>query len=147
MRSAECGFPDYPDQLVSLGPRIRVQIGFEPYYSRELGRLPDLPEYLLPALIDTGASNTCIDVTLAKALDLPVVDRQTLVGVHGPQETDFYRAQVHVPDLRAMFDRSVAGLPLRSERLPFFALLGRDFLKLFTMTYHGPTGSVTIVRE
>ena len=148
MPSAESGFPGDPDLLISSGPFVRVRIGFEPQYDPDdSDRLPGIPSYQYPALIDTGATECCIDATLARALDLPVVDRISIVGAHGPQDTDMYRAQIYVPGLRAMFDGRVAGLPLRSAGQPFFALLGRDFLRMFTMVYDGPTGSVTITRD
>ena len=146
-RSVESGFPDQPDELVMNGPSIQVEIGFDADYTPEFGRPPNLSENSFPALIDTGATTCCVESTLAIALDLPLIDRVSIVGVHGPQETDIYRAQIHVPDLRAYYDGPVAGVPLRSGGEEFFALLGRDFMRLFSMVYHGPTGSVTVIRD
>ena len=144
MPSIECGFPDDPDLLAFNGPQIRVNIGFDPNYDPDTNSPLDFSEYLFPALIDTGATESCIDATLAKALELPVVDNRAIVGIHGPQVTDLHRAQIRIPDMGTTYDGRFAGIALRSSGAPFFALLGRDFLGMLTMVYTGGSGSVTI---
>lgn len=108
------------------------------------GQAPELPSVNLPALVDTGATLSCIDSSLAGRLRLPVVDRKPVIGVHGPVETDFYAAQIYIPALNWVTHGVFAGLPLTSSGQLHYALIGRSFLRNFTMTYEGRTGRVTI---
>ena len=86
-------------RLIEQGPTLDVQIGFDPEFRpSELAR-PNIPEVRFPALVDTGATESCIDSDLARVLQLPVVDRQAIAGVHGASETNVCLAQIHVPDL------------------------------------------------
>ena len=144
MPSIECGFPGDPGLLALNGPQIMVNIGFDPIYDPEINARLNIPEYLFPALIDTGATESCIDATLAKALELPVVDTRAIVGIHGPQATELHRAQIRIPDLSTSYDGRFAGIPLRTSGAPFYALLGRDFLTMLSMVYSGETGSVIV---
>ena len=144
MAPVECGFPDEPDRLVYEGPFIWVQVGFDPNYYPEADTPTSFAEHQYLALIDTGATESCVDTTLAKALELPIVDSRAIVGIHGPQLTVSHRAQIHIPSVEVTYDGRFAGIPLRSSGTPFFALLGRDFLSMLTMEYNGTTGSVTV---
>src|SRR5713101_2684891 len=51
-------------------------------------------------LVDTGAGESCIDSVLAAHLNLPVVDRRDISGVHGRQTVNMHLAQVVVPSLK-----------------------------------------------
>jgi Aspartyl protease len=65
-----------------------VQIGFDPTYDPRAVPLgvPNLPKNHIHALVDTGASGSCIDSALAMTLNLPIVDRRTVSGAHGAAE-------------------------------------------------------------
>ena len=131
-------------RLIEQGPTLDVQIGFDPEFRpSELAR-PNIPEVRLPALVDTGATESCIDSDLARVLQLPVVDRQAIAGVHGASETNVCLAQIHVPDLGFTMYGRFASVHLAAGGLPHSALLGRTFLQHFTMTYEGQRGTVTI---
>ena len=142
MSEVSAGF-DSAAALSEYGPTFYVRIGFDPKY-REGGPSPDLPPVDQPALVDTGASLSCIDATLAEQVQLPLADRRPVIGVHGPQETNFYAAQLYNPDLDSVVHGLFAGLPLRSSGQLHYALIGRSFLEQFTMTYEGRTGRVVI---
>jgi len=144
MASVQCGFPGDPNRLVDEGPYVWVQVGFDPTYNPDEDVMSGFAgrEYL--ALIDTGATESCVDDTLARALELPVVDSRSIVGIHGPRLTPSYNAQFHIPSIGVTYDGQFAGIPLRSSGTPFFALLGRDFLSTVSMAYNGDTGSVTL---
>ena len=84
--------------LEQHGPTLLVDIGFD------AGYVPDAPERppqagrrQIPALIDTGATMSCIDDGLARELSLPLVDRQLMGGVGGQHEANLYLAQVFAP--------------------------------------------------
>ncbi len=80
MPSVDCGYDGGPFELVQTGPRLSVQIGFDPEYRS--GGVAEISSELLLALIDTGADDCCIDVELATGLKLPkVADRRALCGV------------------------------------------------------------------
>ena len=138
----DAGFND-SGSLFRFGPTLYVQIGLDPTY-RVGAPTPKLPRVNLPALVDTGATLSCIDSSLAGQLQLPVVDRKPVIGVHGPVETDFYAAQIYTPGLNLVTHGIFAGLPLTNSGQLHYALIGRSFLKDVTMTYEGRMGRVTI---
>ena len=142
MPEVSAGF-DSAEALSAYGPTFYIRIGIDPAYLPG-GPIPNLSPVDLPALVDTGASLSCVDATLAERLQLPLVDRRPVTGVHGPQETNFYAAQFYSPDLDSVVRGLFAGLPLRSSGHLHYALIGRSFLEHFTMVYEGRTGRVVI---
>jgi predicted aspartyl protease len=151
MVQAKCGFDDFPggasgrDVLLAYGPTLKVSIGFDPGYKPEPASSKPFPGLEgIDALIDTGASESCIDTGLATQLNLPVVERREIAGVHGVQLANFHLAQVYVPELDVTIYGAFASVDLATGGLPHKALIGRTFLQSFTMVYEGPTGAVTI---
>ena len=149
MSRADCGFKDYQGNsaqsfLVQFGPTLGVQIGFDRDYFPSDPLRPDLPEDLWPALVDTGAAESCIDSALADILNLPVVDRRIVSGVHGSAEVNIHLAQIYVPSLQFTTYGRFAGVHLTSGGQMHRALIGRSFLRSFTMTYNGVAGSVEL---
>ena len=122
--------------LVLFGPTLRVQIGFDMDFRPNAG--------VQRALVDTGATDSCIDSALAMDLRLPIVGRQRVAGVHGVDEVNMHLARIHVPDLREMLFGRFAGVHLAAGGQPHAALLGRTFLQHFTMSYDGRQGTVTL---
>jgi hypothetical protein len=98
----------------------------------------------VPALVDTGALESFIDCELATDLDLPISDRRQISGSGGRHEVDVYTAQVYVPAFEFTVYGQFAGVYLSSGGTNFRVLMGRTFLKYFTLTYDGPTGRVTL---
>ena len=149
MPRIECGFEPKSGLsgskwLAIVGPTVHVKIGFDPNHRMDSENLPALPDTLHPALVDTGASESCIDSALAEALKLPVVDRKPISGALGPGESDIYVAQVYVPNAGTISGR-FAGVHLLAGGQPHYALLGRLFLLHFEMLYNGTTGAVSLV--
>ena len=151
MPSVKCGFIDIPggvpaNDLLSLwGASLHVDIGFDPNYSPG-GKASPVPGRTgLPAQIDTGAGESCIDSLLAAQLNLPIVDRRMIAGAHGAKELNMHLAQIHIPALNFTIYGAFAGVDLRAGGQPLDALLGRTFLKHFKMIYEGTTGSVEII--
>lgn len=145
MDSVEAGFPNSED-LFTYGPTLYVQIGFDLQYRIGASSPPALSGVTWPALIDTGALLSCIDSALAEQLRLPVANEDVVTGVHGPQETAFYAAQVYAPELDLTAYGLFAGLPLVQSGFLHSALIGRSFLRDCQMHYDGPSGSVTVSR-
>jgi hypothetical protein len=79
------------DALIAVGPGIIVDIGFDPIIAQVSAGAPVQPPpppgtpnvNRVLALIDTGATQSCIDETLARQLQLPLVNQQNAAGVGG----------------------------------------------------------------
>ena len=146
MPTISCGFSS-PHQLASRGPTISVEIGNDHNFQLGAGRPPNLPPNRYPALVDTGATESCLDLELAVALDLPVVSKGPVSGVSGVIEADDYMAQIHIPELNFTLTGPFAGVRIRAGGHPFYALLGRTFLRHFSMHYDGRTGAIIISND
>jgi predicted aspartyl protease len=151
MRSAKCGFYNVPgglpavDLLVQWGPTLYIDIGFDPNYRYSPGGpIPISAIQGLRALVDTGATESCVDSTLAGMLNLPIVDKRVTAGAHGAKEVSMHLAQIHIPSLQFTIYGAFAAVDLHAGGQVHSALLGRTFLQRFKMVYGGNTGSVEI---
>ena len=138
MPTTRCGFDDGPTltgqaALALHGPILEVEIGFD----------AEGPRYY--ALVDTGASESCIDSTLAIQLGLPVIDQRPRLGASGEFLANIHLARIHVPALKSTINGRFAGVDLAGH--PYRALIGRTFLQHFTMVYEGRTGTVTLSND
>lgn len=147
MPTVACGFDNLPDMLAYRGATLDVRIGLDLSYDANGAAPPDLGARLFPALIDTGASESGIDSDLADDLRLPIVDRQAIAGVHGKASLNLHIAQIHIPDLDYVARGEFIGVHFSSVGLPYAAIIGRDILRRFKMTYDGTTGAVVIERN
>jgi hypothetical protein len=140
---------DGRDLLVVHGPTLLVQIGFDPTYDPAAVPVvaPRLPQSPIHALVDTGAIESCIDSTLAMSLNLPVVDRKNISGVHGAGEVNVHLAHVHIPSLLFTVYGPFAAVDLAAGGQSHLALIGRTFLQHFRMHYDGRTGTVTLSND
>lgn len=150
MPSVGCGFSDVAggasgaDLLSSYGPTLLVDIGFDPNFDPAQGMTPLAGITGIHALVDTGASESCIDSLLATQLNLPIVDRRLVSGVHGGQEVNMHLAQVRISSLGRNIYGAFAGVHLQAGGQVHRALIGRTFLRHCRMVYEGHTGSVVI---
>jgi predicted aspartyl protease len=150
MAQLKCGFNDTPDGvkgcdlLTVYGPTLVVDIGFDSSYDPKKGGVPVPGVKGINALVDTGATESCIDNLLAAELKLPIVDRRQIAGVGGTHMANVYLAQVHVVASQDTIIGAFAGVDLRAGGQVHSALIGRTFLRHFIMTYNGKTGDVAI---
>ena len=150
MPDTKCGFSSVKngasgsEMLVAYGPTILVDIGFDPAFKASSPNVPTPGIKGVKALIDTGATASCIDSLLAAQLNLPVVDKMKVSGVHGSQEVNMHMAQVRIPSLGITHWGAFAGVHLAAGGQLHKALIGRTFLRNFKMIYDGKTGDVTI---
>lgn len=148
MAETQCGFDDIPggatgsELLAAYGPTIKVDIGFDPALKQ--GTIPVAGLKGIDALIDTGASESCIDSLLASQLNLPIVDRQTVSGSAGAHQVNMHLAEVYFPALNFVLAGKFAAVDLAAGGQPHKALIGRSFLMHYTMTYEGKTGKVKL---
>jgi predicted aspartyl protease len=144
-----CGFDSGPagngaDLLELYGPTLVVDIGFDQAWRPDVTTNPNLTGTGLQALVDTGATESCIDQMLAAALGLPVVDRRQVAGSSGQHEVNMYLAQIHVPALHFTVHGMFAGVALQAGGQAHVALMGRTFLRRFELHYEGHTGTVRL---
>jgi predicted aspartyl protease len=122
-----------------------VDIGFDPNYDWKIATTPPVPGLkALYALVDTGATECCIDSQLAAQLNLPIIDKRPISGVHGQREVNVHLAQVYVPSLHFTMNGAFAAVDLLVGGQAHSALIGRTFLRHFQLTYDGKTGDVAI---
>lgn len=145
----DCGFPSAPPGhgpvlLARFGPTLAVDVGFDPAWRPTATQPPVLASNGLPALIDTGAAESCIDQILAASLGLPIVDRKPISGSAGKHEVNMYLAQIHVPSLAFTQHGMFAGVDLQAGGQVHKALIGRTFLMAFELHYEGHSGAVRL---
>lgn len=149
MAQTKCGFDSGPagsgsNLLTLYGPTLLVNIGFDAGFNPQQGK-PPIPAITgVEALVDTGATESCIDSFLAAQLNLPIIDKKPICGSAGQHDAWIYMAQIHVPALAFTLYGAFAGVHLQAGGQRHKALIGRSFLRPFTLTYEGKTGSVTI---
>jgi predicted aspartyl protease len=96
------------------------------------------------ALIDTGASATCIDDAIARQLRLPAIDVVQMTSAsHASTPQNVYPVLIEVvgPGIRINVARAI-GANLAPQGI--IALIGRDFLQHCTLFYNGVTGEITL---
>ena len=134
--------------LLRNGPTLPVHIGFHPTYRLGSSAIDaDVLSALFEpcsALIDTGASVSCIDDDLARKLELPAVAVRTIAGVTGAATYFEYSAQIFVPELSKLVYGEVVGVNLAEIDRAYRVLLGRDFLQYCRMVYDGIAGEVSL---
>ncbi len=95
------------------------------------------------ALIDTGASCTCIDKTIAKTLELVSHDIKRVQTAAGEDMQCLYDAGIILPlAQKAVFGVQV--LEAKLEKQPYKVLIGRDILTNITLIYNGWDNSFTL---
>ena len=150
MPTTKCGFNSIiggatgAELLTTRGPTLFVNIGFDPDYNDRPTAPPQPGVTGVNALVDTGASVSCIDSILAAQLNLPTVDRRYIASAHGAEKVNMHLAQIHVPSLRFTIYGTFAGVHLQAGGMVHQALIGRTFLQNVTMVYEGLTGTVSI---
>ena len=134
-------------RLVLHGPTIWIDIGFDPSFDPTAGTERPKPSVTgIPALVDSGAQESCIDKTLARELRLSAGDRRTISGSAGEHDADFFLCQFHCPHLQFTQWGLFAGVDLAGGGQIHRALIGRTFLNSFIMIYDGLRGQVTLAR-
>jgi predicted aspartyl protease len=96
------------------------------------------------ALIDTGASVTCIDDEAAKQLGLPVIDVVSIASAsHSSTPQNVYPVALEILGGQVLIESVLAiGGPLKVQGL--LALVGRDVLRFCTLHYNGLVGQFTL---
>jgi predicted aspartyl protease len=132
--------------LTQRGPIVQVTVSVGQQIAAQVlqsgGVLPAPVSGL--ALIDTGASVTCVDQDAATQLQLPAIDVvQVASASHAAAEQNVYPIQVEVMGLPITVNAPRAvGASLAAQGL--LVLLGRDVLQHCVLVYNGPAGSISL---
>ena len=89
-------------------------------------------------LVDTGASDVCIDYRLAEELGLRQVDQQTVGVVGASALATVHTGIIEIPELG--FSQVMPLFALKVRRPSHDVLLGRSLLQNFIVTFDGPSG-------
>jgi hypothetical protein len=146
--------PFFTLQLTAGGPIINAFVGVSGARLQALQTAGQAPPPLVPIrlLVDTGASNTCIDPGPLTQLGLTptgVVSVMTASSGNQPHSCEQYDVSLYVPGALATHaPLLVANLAvMRSDLLMsqgIHGLLGRDVLSRCLMAYNGVSGTFTI---
>lgn len=132
--------------LMTRGPVVQVTLSIGQDIAQQLlqqGITLPTPEAGL-ALIDTGATSTCIDRTAAARMNLPVVDVVTMAtAAAASTQHNVHPVSFEITGLPIQINgpRTI-GVELQAQGL--LALIGRDLLSACTLHYNGPTGGFTL---
>jgi predicted aspartyl protease len=132
--------------LLQNGPCVQVIIGLAQSFAEQLVQqgqaVPQSTSGV--ALVDTGASTTCIDDALAQQLRLPVIDVVQMTSAsHAATQSNVYPIQMEIvgSPITVNVPRAI-GANLAPQG--FVALIGRDYLQHCTLFYNGITGEITL---
>jgi predicted aspartyl protease len=124
--------------------RVELQLGghlIEVIIHRPEGEPADInavPFFETGALIDTGASDVCIDFRIAHDLNLRQIDQRTVGTLGGSIPAAVYVGVLEVPALG--FKKVMPLYAFRVRRVSFSVVLGRTFLSNYIVTFNGPEG-------
>lgn len=128
------------------GPVVQVSVTLEQKFAAALAQQgKDVPRPINGlALIDTGASNTCLDDEAARAMNLPVIDVGSMHSAsHAKTPSNIYPVQIQIVGFQIQFaSPRTMGAALKEQGL--LMLLGRDLLQRCTLFYNGGTGQITL---
>ena len=99
------------------------------------------------AMVDTGARITVIDIEYARELGLEEDGTHRITGATGEGDYPRFRADIEVPWLNVTVPSPVGGAPLRTNNIPWNALIGRDVILQFELRVDGMTGMITFLKE
>ncbi|GAC1466551.1 MAG: hypothetical protein NVS2B14_17770 [Chamaesiphon sp.] len=139
------GNPPDPQLLVQIGPVLAVEVSVPSALAQFLA---SQGVYIPPpvtglALIDTGATKSCVDDTSISRLGISPVGVATTGTAGGLVQQNVYPVRLRFPGLEGNveFEFSTAiGVNLQGQTQNLIALLGRDVLSVCMLVYNGPGG-------
>ena len=132
--------------LQQLGPRLQLTLSpLEEHVKAVVDKGEVIPAPVIGfALIDTGASSTCIDREAAERAGLAVVDSGPITSVtHEAEIVPIYAGKLDIAGLpNDIVSHRAYGANLAPQGL--IALIGRDALMSCVLVYNGPDGSYSL---
>ena len=145
-----------PDHLESIGPLLETQVTITTALSKLMASKGDaLPTPVAGwALIDTGASSTCVHEPVLRGLGLSPIGVASVGTAGGPVQQSRFAARIFFPaenfnveftsvisaDLTGQTPPARVGAPAQ----PIIVLLGRDILRRCQFVYNGVGGFYTL---
>lgn len=130
-------FPNRVPNIQQIGPIIEVVIfPSQPVFNKlkSEGKVP--PSKKVIALIDTGATKSCINDPIAKELGLIARDVIPVQTPSGTTQQPIYDLGFSLPSLtNTIIPTQALGADLDNQ--PYAALIGRDILSICTLIYNG----------
>ena len=120
-----------PEDIERLGVMIPILVG----------------ESIGVAIVDTGARITVIDIEYARELGLEEDGTHRITGATGEGEYPRFKTNIELPWLNVTVPSPVGGAPLRTNNIPWNALIGRDVILQFELRVDGTTGMITFLKE
>ena len=142
-----------PAGLQVTGPVLPVQVEVPSALAAQLQHAGQaLPTPVAGfALIDTGASVSCVDAAVIQQLGVQPVGTAQVGTAGGPQSQAIYPARLVFPgtnippvDFNHLIGSNLSGQIVAGHQGPLIVLLGRDILQHFVVIYNGPAGSFTL---
>lgn len=142
-----------PPGLANLGAFCPIEIHMPPQIAQILTNAGQpIPNCVAGvALIDTGATSTCVHEPILKGLGLHPVGIVNAGTANGPTQQNTYPVRILCPTQGWALDLGQAmGVNLSGQFLnkippePIIALLGRDLLRHWVLIYNSPGGFWTI---
>jgi len=140
-----------PAILANLGPIVPVEISIPgalaELYTKQGHALPQPKAGL--ALVDTGASASCVDDEVITQLGVNPIRTAEIHGSAGQHQVNVYPAHLRFPSMPNFeIEFSAAfGVNINAQKVgdqPIIALLGRDLLTHCELTYNGTLGMFTL---
>lgn len=136
----------HPELLQAAGPMMQVQLEAPPALVNKLTSegSPAPSPINGPALVDTGASVSCVDRSVPARLGLSPIGTTQLSGATGGGLRSLYPMRIVVQgmgnwtlDFQYVVEADLAPLG-------YVALLGRDVLRFTVLQYFGHVGEFTV---
>lgn len=134
-----------PEGLSQIGPRLPVTLMVSDAHRQMLAERGEPAPNAINgfALVDTGASATCVDLETADEAGLPVIGKAVMhTASHAEHEVPVYSGKLSVPSFGDVELEFAMGANLDSQNL--VALIGRDVLQAAVLVYNGTSGTVSI---
>lgn len=135
-----------PALLAVVGPRLEVEVSVSTAYAEQIAKQGGTvaTPHVGHALIDTGATRTCVDVDAIAKLGVPAVDRMPVLTPSGSETQSVHPVRLTFVGTGL---GSVDAIPVLASKLGaqgILALIGRDILAQCVLIYNGPGGHFTI---
>lgn len=132
--------------LAQVGPLVQVVVSMGRAYAKQLTIAGQMvpPPIGGNALIDTGASSTCIDDDVAQQLQLPAIDAIPIMSAsHASTMQNVYPAHIEFSGSGIQIEAPrVIGAALKGQSI--IALIGRDVLQHAVLVYNGTMGTFSL---
>ena len=102
------------------------------------------------ALIDTGATRTCVDADAITQLGVNPIGRAKIHGSAGKHEVNIFPAHFRFPTFQGGFEidfTATLGVDIKAQQFnkqPIIVLIGRDVLSRCIFIYNGTLGVYTL---